>query len=366
MSNINIYSELLSKFPYNNIEILAYISYIDHCNKTNKFLPDKFYTEEHHILPKKTFPEYENLKKNFWNCINLTFFQHIVAHAKMAKFKSYDMQWAYVCMMSRIPKLLGEFPLLNLHNKNLRKGLNNPKVDKTLYRFQNMVTKEIVGPTTKHEFMKSIGKIYLMPEFCDLTKLKSSFGWICYDATNPERADQILRNQVGENNPLADKNLYQFQRISDGFVTEKLSRMTFCEKYGVKKTLISKLFSNKNGLTVFGWCLYDKENPNRLEEILKIKQYKRQKDKTKYRFINVDCGFVTNPLTQSEFSNFINVNPRRVSTLKSYREENRTVNGWIFYNDEIPYRWIEFQKSRRKSPSFGWMEIVYGQTIATN
>lgn len=359
MSNVNIYSELISVFSENTKEIKSYLDFIEHSKEANRFLSSDFYVEEHHILPRKTFPQYENLKDCPWNSVKLTTYQHLVAHAKLAKFKSFDMQWAYSMMLGRLQMIDRTCPLINFRNADLRKGLNNPKTDKTLYMFQNIHTLEIIGPIIRQDMARNHIKknVQIPPEVLDLTLLKSVHGWCLYDENDPDRPIKIRNNQVGDKNPLADKRKYQFQRLKDGFVTEPLTRMAFCEKYEVSKRQITDLFMNSGKSTVSGWLLYDPLNPNKIEEI-KYRKQTRRASPILYRFVNVDFGFVTFPMTRYDFSKFLSIEPVRITKLFD-KSKPKMVARWTLYDEFKPNEWMAKRKTKIKvKPSTQWITTL--------
>lgn len=359
MSNVNIYSELISVFSENTKEIKSYLDFIEHSKEANRFLSSDFYVEEHHILTRKTFPQYENLKDCPWNSVKLTTYQHLVAHAKLAKLKSYDMRWAYSMMLGRLQMIDRTCPLINFRNADLRKGLNNPKTDKTLYMFQNIHTLEIVGPIIRQDMVRNHIKknVQIPPEVLDLTLLKSVHGWCLYDENDPDRPIKIRNNQVGDKNPLADKRKYQFQRLKDGFVTESLTRMAFCEKYEVSKRQITDLFAGKMSMTIGGWLLYEVENPNKIEEIKYKKKIARKTAQIKYRFINVDIGFITFPMTRYDLSVLISVPVGGFSVL--FKEKPLMVARWSLYDETKPDEWMVKRKTKIKvKPSTQWITTL--------
>lgn len=55
-------------------------------------------TENHHILPKQAFPEYENLKIHTWNKAILKYEDHVYAHYLLTLIhKRFDQSFAYMC-----------------------------------------------------------------------------------------------------------------------------------------------------------------------------------------------------------------------------------------------------------------------------
>jgi len=61
--------------------------------KLKKSHKDYVYYENHHILPKSIFPEYENLHYNKWNGVLLTAREHYICHALIWKhYKKLDME----------------------------------------------------------------------------------------------------------------------------------------------------------------------------------------------------------------------------------------------------------------------------------
>lgn len=60
------------------------------------FKRDTIYkSHNHHILPKKLYPEYENFSDNTWNLAILGYREHLVAHYMLAKALGGNMWFAY-------------------------------------------------------------------------------------------------------------------------------------------------------------------------------------------------------------------------------------------------------------------------------
>jgi len=77
----SIYKNFMTKGIFDHNKIKKYIAFcIDNKNDDNNQ-----YSEEHHILPKGIFKEYENLRKNNWNLAKLTYTNHIKAHILLIK-----------------------------------------------------------------------------------------------------------------------------------------------------------------------------------------------------------------------------------------------------------------------------------------
>lgn len=83
---IDLYSILESK-PNNKLYLKRYIRFIEACAQKNQILIETQYTEKHHICPKSKdmFPEYASFKDFPWNCVILTYRQHIIAHILLLK-----------------------------------------------------------------------------------------------------------------------------------------------------------------------------------------------------------------------------------------------------------------------------------------
>ena len=91
--------KILSSKPHNPIYLNRYLKYLELCKRKNVSL--EIYTEKHHICPKAKdlFPEFEDLKVNEWNLINLTCEQHIFAHIILWKLyggsQTFAIDWIF-------------------------------------------------------------------------------------------------------------------------------------------------------------------------------------------------------------------------------------------------------------------------------
>lgn len=65
--------------------------YLELMASNSKNLKKKGETEEHHILPKSIFPEFSNLRKYKWNKVNLSYYDHFMAHVYLANTGNYHM-----------------------------------------------------------------------------------------------------------------------------------------------------------------------------------------------------------------------------------------------------------------------------------
>lgn len=93
---MNVAIALKDRFPESDSEQLQ--KYIDICtNKTESCNDDYF--ENHHILPKHEFPEYENLSENKWNCAKLSYVNHCLAHYHFAKAVNTGPAWCAISAM---------------------------------------------------------------------------------------------------------------------------------------------------------------------------------------------------------------------------------------------------------------------------
>jgi len=64
--------------PHNTHYINRYLKFVTHIQ--NLGMRDLGYAENHHILPRKMFPQYSNFRKNKWNLVRLTYREHFIAH----------------------------------------------------------------------------------------------------------------------------------------------------------------------------------------------------------------------------------------------------------------------------------------------
>lgn len=90
---------ILSSKPHNPHYLNRYMKYLEICGRKN--ISTNVYVEKHHICPKAKdlFPEFEDLKANEWNSINLTCEQHIFAHIILWKLyggsQTYAIDWIF-------------------------------------------------------------------------------------------------------------------------------------------------------------------------------------------------------------------------------------------------------------------------------
>ena len=104
MSIYTIKEELYNKAPSNSEHyIKRYIKFIFSCIEENKNLPKNTYTENHHILPRCYWKEYENLTKHKWNKAKLTARQHYISHIILAKIFGGKMWLALDRMTAKSP-----------------------------------------------------------------------------------------------------------------------------------------------------------------------------------------------------------------------------------------------------------------------
>ncbi len=89
-----------------------YIVFIEKCKLTNKNTSS--YVENHHILPRKMFPQYENLCEFPWNVIRLTVSQHIWAHWLLMHGYGGNMIYAFRLMANRGKSYVTEVELIKL------------------------------------------------------------------------------------------------------------------------------------------------------------------------------------------------------------------------------------------------------------
>lgn len=70
--------KLIETVPHNKHYLFRYLRFIESIQK----LGDRNleYSERHHILPESIFKEYKNLKKYPWNCVVLSYREHLLAH----------------------------------------------------------------------------------------------------------------------------------------------------------------------------------------------------------------------------------------------------------------------------------------------
>ncbi len=96
--DVNYVKAKASKKNYNLHYLNRYLRLLARFSESNNITkPD--YTEEHHILPKASdmFPEYEYLKENLWNKIDLTARQHYIAHWLLWKIFGGSQAYVFRC-----------------------------------------------------------------------------------------------------------------------------------------------------------------------------------------------------------------------------------------------------------------------------
>lgn len=91
---MNIYESAYS-IKHNIHYLNRYITFIQKCQLTNVELSDDIYTEVHHILPRKLFPQFSKDKTNL---VVLTARQHFIAHWILWKVYGKEMAHAFLCM----------------------------------------------------------------------------------------------------------------------------------------------------------------------------------------------------------------------------------------------------------------------------
>lgn len=95
MTLLDLKTKLINAYPSGNLEALE--EYLSICS--NNDIDE--YTEKHHILPQHKFPEFKSLAKNKWNCVNLNFVNHSLAHYHYAKFCNTMEAWSALSMVGR-------------------------------------------------------------------------------------------------------------------------------------------------------------------------------------------------------------------------------------------------------------------------
>lgn len=91
---MDIKEQLLNK--YDNVDLHALTKYLECCNADDECQ----FTESHHILPRHSFPEYECLKSNPWNKVDLSGANHFVAHYWFARAVDTWAAWNSIVMMT--------------------------------------------------------------------------------------------------------------------------------------------------------------------------------------------------------------------------------------------------------------------------
>lgn len=94
-----MYKEILLQKKHNSHYLFRYIKFIDF--HSNQIIAPGKYKEQHHILPKSLWPEFENLYFHKWNSINLTGRQHFIAHWMLWKAFGGSMTKAFQMMLKQ-------------------------------------------------------------------------------------------------------------------------------------------------------------------------------------------------------------------------------------------------------------------------
>lgn len=104
MSSLDIYALALPKVK-NAHYFSRYIKFILGCIEKNKTRELKFF-DKHHILPKacELFPEYKNFNLYPWNCVKLTFREHIIAHVMLWKIFGGSQIGSLMLLLNETPQ----------------------------------------------------------------------------------------------------------------------------------------------------------------------------------------------------------------------------------------------------------------------
>jgi len=125
-------NRILQEFLNSDIKVISedrLKEYIDYCfeNKTDKI---KGKTSLHHILPKAIFNQYKDLKKNKWNGINLSYYNHYYAHWLLTEaIDDFSQLYAFCTMHCKDLKLgrINENELISENKFKEKKELQKEK-----------------------------------------------------------------------------------------------------------------------------------------------------------------------------------------------------------------------------------------------
>lgn len=257
MTSNEILLELTKKSKCSE-SIIKYLTFIDSCSKMNQSLPSNIYTESHHILPKSIWKEFSDTKLHQWNSINLTFYQHLIAHSYLSRIFQGRMKSAYSLMLRKIPEIKIKHPSIFALSKSIVIGQNAPNADHTKYRFQRLSDGYITEEMTRIDFGETYGikSVRVNGIFRKSNPKQTVDGWWLYenreidDWKNYYRHSHNSRKFISKFRKL-HKNRYKFYRLIDGFTTEAMSMKEFSYKYDIPYTTVQHISRNKNSSS--GW-----------------------------------------------------------------------------------------------------------------
>lgn len=130
--------------------------YVDFCLSNNMSNTEGLTYDRHHILPRATFKQFENLTNNPWNVSNLTPENHYIAHALLhLAIKNYSFASAWYAMNNKNRRLYDGESLLGpeLYGSLIRKRNKQcSEAAKRLVIAKNLTTGEI-SKIPREEFL---------------------------------------------------------------------------------------------------------------------------------------------------------------------------------------------------------------------
>ena len=121
--NINPIKIITQTIEPSKIDIDHAIWYVLYCHAFSDIKDSK--TENHHILPRKLFPEYVNLNINSWNSASLPKRNHIIAHYILAKAIKVQATLAAFNMMKRALTQIDDITELATLYEEYRESFSN-------------------------------------------------------------------------------------------------------------------------------------------------------------------------------------------------------------------------------------------------
>ena len=120
-------------------------------------LQDNIYCENHHILPKKVYPEY---KKDKWNIVRLPYRAHYLAHYMLAKAIGGNMWFAFNSMNNKNKSKLNKLSsiLYKLGKENFR--VQKKKFNDTVDEETGLTNAILVGRKVKRSKLEKNPNIY--------------------------------------------------------------------------------------------------------------------------------------------------------------------------------------------------------------
>ena len=210
--------KILNEFLNSNIKIKSeerLKEYITFCISKNIGEHIVFKTSHHHILPKKLFKQYKDLKENTWNGTYLLHKDHYYAHWLMTEaINDYSQLFAFTGM----------------HCKDFKKG--------------KLEEKDLIPDD---EFQKKIEEKNKAHSIYQQTVLENG---LTNSQMNSKKGVEVRKNKI---NPETGLNSYQEmgKKISNYFLTiNPETGITYGEERSIKAAETMKKINPKTGLTI--------------------------------------------------------------------------------------------------------------------